>query len=252
MKRLLKRQFTDEEKKYIKINRKLTLIRYVLLIGFLLTFNAFAWFIYVSKVNTSLDIKVLSWNITFSVDNTSVRQINLQVDIYPGMEDYSHTIKITNGSETEARVSFNTTSVRLFGQELTLPTQTEEQKEYDLSNLYPFQVIFNQDEDEIEIASEAEFEVNVKWKYEEDKYFKVLSVFDYDDELTYYTYDEVNDTYVEDQNVTSTNYITKKDNLYLYKDDADSYIGERCGRYTSESNQNCLQIRGELIAEQAE
>ena len=249
MKKIINRQFTDEEKKYIKLNRRLTLIRYFLLIGFLLVFNVFAWFIYVSRVRTEIDMHVLSWNITFSVDNTSIREINLLVDIYPGMEDYTHTVKITNGSETSAKLRFETDSVKLFGRELTLPTETEEQKENNLENNYPFQVLFTSTSNEIGVENEAEFTIQIKWEYEADKYFKVLNVFDYDDELTYYVNN--NGTYVEDTTVTSANYNSKKDTLYLIKDDADSYIGEKCGRYVRENNQNCLQISGNLIAEQA-
>lgn len=250
MKKLFSRQLTNEEKKYIKINRKLKLVRYVLLIGFLLAFNVFAWFIYVSKVNTNLDMHVLSWNVSFSVNNTSVREINLLVDIYPGMEDYTHTTTITNGSETPATLSFNVKSVTLFGQELTLPTETEQQKEDNLENAYPFQVLFESTSNSIGVNNEAEFEITVKWPYEADTYYKVLNIFDYSDELTYFT--KQGNNYVEDTTVTSSNYTSKLSTLYLYKDDIDSYIGERCGNYVSTNSTNCLKIAGELVAEQAQ
>ena len=67
--------------------------------------------------------------------------------------------------------------------------------------------------------------------------------------MPYYTYS--GGTYVV-ANVTSANYDSLKNSLYLTKDDIDSYIGEKCGVYQRENNKNCLIINGELVAEQAQ
>ena len=102
---------------------------------------------------------------------------------------------------------------------------------------------------EISVSGVATFVITVKWDYEDNVYFKVPSIFQYDNELTYYTLS--NNTYTEDTTVTSSNYASKLSTLYLYKDDIDSYIGEKCGIYSSQNNTTCLKVIGDIVAEQA-
>ena len=90
MKRKINRQFTEEEKAYIKRNRKILIIRSVLMLGFLLVFNVFAWFIYISKVNTEMDIHALSWDVVFSEGGNAVKDVTIALDVYPGMEEYAY------------------------------------------------------------------------------------------------------------------------------------------------------------------
>lgn len=248
MKRKISRQFTEAEREYIKKNRKILLIRSVLMIGFLLVFNAFAWFIYISKVSTTMDIHALSWDVVFSEGGTAVKDVYLALDVYPGMEEYTHTISVTNSSETAARLYFDTKSVTLFGRELLTGEMTEEEKEELLTTVLPLTIEYNIGSTTINQSSQSSFSINVNWEYEADTYYKVPSIFDYSYDLTYYT--RSGSTYTEVE-VNSSTYETLKDSLYLAKDDIDSYIGETCGYYQTSNNKSCLTLKGELVAEQA-
>lgn len=249
MKRKINRQFTEEEKAYIKRNRKILIIRSVLMLGFLLVFNVFAWFIYISKVNTEMDIHALSWDVVFSEGGNAVKDVTIALDVYPGMEEYNHSISVTNSGETSANLYFDTKSVTLFGTELLTSSMTEAQKEELLRTLLPLTIEYAFANTVVNQSHNSSFTISVNWEYESNTYYKVPSVFQYDDELTYYT--RSGNNYIE-ATVTSGNYNTLKNSLYLYKDDIDSYIGEKCGEYQNTNNNSCLILHGELVAEQSQ
>lgn len=248
MKRKINRQFTAEEKAYIKKNRKILLIRSVLMLGFLLVFNVFAWFIYISKVNTEMDIHALSWDVVFSEGGTAVKDVTIALDVYPGMEQYVHTISVTNSGETAANLTFDTKSVTLFGQELLTSGMTEAQKQDFLTNQLPLIISYTFGNTVVNQSSNSSFSITVNWPYENTNYYKVPSVFNYDSDLTYYT--KSGSTYNE-ATVTSSTYNSLKNSLYLEKDEIDSYIGEKCGEYQTSTSQSCLILKGELVAEQS-
>ena len=248
MKKKIGRQFTEAERKYIKKNRKILIIRSVLMLGFLLVFNVFAWFIYISKVNTEMDIHAVSWDVVFSEGGTAVKDVTIALDVYPGMEQYSHSISVNNASETAANLFFDTKSVTLFGEELLTSSMTEIQKQSMLSNDLPMRIEYTFTRTVVNQASTSSFTVYVNWPYENTNYYKIPSVFPYSSDLTYYIKNGSN-YYV--QEVTSATYDTLKSSLYLEKDEIDSYIGEKCGVYQNTYNKSCLVIKGELVAEQA-
>ena len=248
MKKKIGRQFTEAERKYIKKNRKILIIRSVLMLGFLLAFNVFAWFIYISKVNTEMDIHAVSWDVVFSEGGTAVKDVTIALDVYPGMEQYTHSISVNNASETAANLFFDTKSVTLFGEELLTSGMTEIQKQSMLSNDLPMSIEYTFTRTVVNQASTSSFTVYVNWPYENTNYYKIPSVFPYSSDLTYYIKNGSN-YYV--QEVTSATYDTLKSSLYLEKDEIDSYIGEKCGVYQNTYNKSCLVIKGELVAEQA-
>lgn len=249
LKKKMNRQFTEEEKKYIKKNRKILLIRSVLMLGFLLVFNIFAWFIYISKVNTTLDIHAVSWDVVFSEGGTAVKDVTIALDVYPGMEEYTHTITVNNSGETAANLYFDTKSVKLFDTEMLTGSMTETQKQQLLATVLPLTIEYDFGTSVVSQSSTSSFTVTINWPYSGNNYFKVPSVFTYNPDMPYYTYS--GGTYVE-ATVTSATYDSLKNNLYLTKDDIDSYIGEKCGVYQNTNNKNCLVIKGELVAEQAQ
>ncbi len=249
MKKKISRQFTEAEREYIKKNRKILIIRSVLMLGFLLVFNAFAWFIYISKVNTELDIHALSWDVVFSESGTAVKDVTIALDVYPGMEEYTHTISISNSGETGANLSFDTQSVTLFGSELLTSSMTEAQKQQLLRTLLPLTIEYEFGSTQLDQLDNSSFTISVNWEYENSFYYKVPSVFTYSDDVTYYTIS--GGTYNE-ATVTSANYDSLKNSLYLAKDDIDSYIGEKCGIYQNTNDTSCLILKGELVAEQSQ
>ncbi len=50
--------------------------------------------------------------------------------------------------------------------------------------------------------------------------------------------------------VNSNNYLALRDNLYLEKDDADSYFGIKCGEYEENTHNACLKLRLSMIVQQ--
>ncbi|MBR2678185.1 MAG: hypothetical protein IKE63_02090 [Bacilli bacterium] len=250
MKKKINRQFTEAEKEYIRKNKKILLIRSVLMLGFLLVFNVFAWFIYVSKVNTEMDIKALSWDVVFSEGGNAVKDVVIALDVYPGMEEYTHTISVTNASETAANLFFDTKSVTLFGSEmLTDTTMTEAQKEQFLMTVLPLTIQYQFGNTVMQQSTQSSFTVKINWEYENNNYYKVPAIFGYSADLTYYT--KSGSTYTVTE-VTGSTYNALKNSLYLTKDDIDSYIGEQCGYYQRANGKSCLVLKGELVAEQSQ
>ena len=60
-------------------------------------FNTYAWFIYATKVDTSLSVHVSSWNVEFvSLGGESIKDLVIEVErIYPGMETFEKTMPET-------------------------------------------------------------------------------------------------------------------------------------------------------------
>ena len=87
------------------------------------------------------------------------------------------------------------------------------------------------------------------WTYEEDKYYKVNSLYTFDPAINYYVLS--NNTYQIDNTVTSENFLEKmQTGLYLEKDDADSYFGYACGNYEMNTNKPCMDIHMDLEVSQ--
>ena len=132
---------------------------------------------------------------------------------------------------------------------------TQSMQEHDkivmLATELPFEITYDVSSDVLDEEGNESFTISVNWDYEDNSaYFKVPSIFTFDEELTYYT--KQGSTYTVDATVTSANYATKASTLYLQKDEIDSYIGEQCGIYQNANNKSCLELKGVLTAEQAE
>ena len=62
---------------------------FLIFVVIMLSLNTYAWFIYVTRVDTSITAKVRSWNVMFQVhDNNIANEVVFHLaDIYPGMPD---------------------------------------------------------------------------------------------------------------------------------------------------------------------
>ena len=60
--------------------------------------NSFAWFIYATKIDSTVDVHVRAWNVVFEADDNEITNvINFPVDsIYPGMPDFEYEITAYN------------------------------------------------------------------------------------------------------------------------------------------------------------
>ena len=56
--------------------------------------NTFAWFIYATKIDSTVSVHVRAWDVVFEAEENEISNIvNINVgDIYPGMEDYEYSI----------------------------------------------------------------------------------------------------------------------------------------------------------------
>lgn len=170
-------------KRHVK-SKKFLISRLIFLIV-LVAANTFAWFIYATKVDSSVSIHVRAWNVVFEANNNQVTNVlNINVDsIYPGMEDYTYEVNAYNHSEVsadmtyeilEARILNNTyitTEGRVYRGENALPTDpTSSELEEQLADDYPFTIYIDVTDDHLVSTTGAEtFSLNVEWPYESNQ-----------------------------------------------------------------------------------
>ena len=84
----------------VKILKKIKIKNIIVLI-LLLVFNTYAWFIYATKVSSSLSVHVSSWNVEFSTgEDETTTNIVIELDrIYPGMETVKKEVSVKNKGE---------------------------------------------------------------------------------------------------------------------------------------------------------
>lgn len=148
----------------------------------LLASNTFAWFIYATKIDNSIEVHVKAWNVVFEAGDSTVSNIvNLTVDdLYPGMQDYEYQIKAYNRSEVPATLSYQLLEARVFDTEyITVEgriPRNEEALETDLTSVelmnklandYPFSITISISSNTIALGNgEETYTLNVVWPYE--------------------------------------------------------------------------------------
>ena len=169
-------------KKNRKKNKHLIRTLRVLILTVFIMANTLAWFIYVTRVDNSVNVRVKAWNVTFQSGDTVISN-NVDVDIdslYPGMPDYSYQITAYNKSEVTAQLNYQILEVRLLdteyksieykeelGEEI-LPTDlTSKQIENMLINELPFVIIIGVTDEEVEEQNgQSIFSISARWPYE--------------------------------------------------------------------------------------
>lgn len=174
-------QENDSKKKKVKILRPSRLVFLIVL----LASNAFAWFIYATKVDSDVSVHVRSWNVVFEAGEHEVTDmVNINVsDIYPGMQDYHYELKAYNHSEVSATISYEIMECRLLSnyfktvegkqeaQETILPTDPySADLADDLENDYPFSIEIGLSDTTIAQGNgEETFSIDVTWPYESNQ-----------------------------------------------------------------------------------
>lgn len=234
---------------YLQKRRKNIKIRSVLLALFVLGVNIYAWFIYFTEAQVNITGNVVSWDVSFRDENSQVveKEIIADINMYPGMPDYSKTLKILNASELPAKFSYEIEEMTLMGEDIKAGMTTE-QLETELRESYPFVVNFISDKDSMNIGEEMSFTFDVAWPFEnaegENNYYKLNNYYSYDPSVTYFQY---NGFSYDKANITSSSdFGISINSLYLEKDDADSFWGMMCGSYEKETNKACLTIKLKL------
>ena len=152
--------FTGNERKNI-------MIRSVLLALFVLGVNIYAWFIYFTEAQVNITGNVVSWDVSFRDENSQVveKEIIADINMYPGMPDYSKTLRILNASELPAKFSYEIEEMTLMGEDIKA-AMTTEQLETELRESYPFVVNFISDKDSMNIDEEMSFTFDVAWPFD--------------------------------------------------------------------------------------
>ena len=236
----MRQEFLGFYKKLQK-SRKRMLLRSLLFALFLIGVNIFAWFTYVSKAGLQLEGNISSWDVEFNANGKPTTKVDFYVsDMKPGMLDYSQKVIIHNLGEVSADVSYDIASLSIMGRDVVVSNKDEIIKR--LNSYYPFSVNLNIDSVIIQPQGYTNFSASLSWDYEnQEKFYQLDSLYDYNGEFNYYNL--VNGKYVVNDSVTADNFNELRNNLYLEKDDADSYFGYACGQYEKNTGKSCLAMK---------
>ncbi len=227
--------------------------RSVFLALFVLGVNAYAWFVFISSANVNVSANVVSWDVNFLDENSDVKDLEIiTTDLYPGMDTFTKTITIRNKSDLKAKFDADITSIKILGSEVSNSDETYSEKVTYLENTYPFIVNITYPKNILDENDSMDFVITIDWPYEKTddlarEYYKLTNQYSYDSSVIYYRLN--NNNYV-DAGITSDTFSANKLNLYLEKDDADSYLGYSCKNYKENSGDSCLKFNLKLTVTQ--
>jgi len=151
-----------------KLKKKVR-IKTIFFLVFTLTCNTFAWFVYNTKVDNSIKTSVKAWRIAFeNNDSDAVQYLEFNIDnLYPGMDDYSNYINITNEGETDAAIVYEIQELKILDEIYTNNDYSQEDLINIIDTNYPFKIAFNIDTDNLQANNgSGRFTVNVSWPFE--------------------------------------------------------------------------------------
>lgn len=221
----------------------------ILLALFTLGVNIFAWFVFTTTARLELDATVAAWDVQFRDDSDQAMQ-SFAIDITkmkPGMDDFTKTISVYNRSDVDADFIYEVLSFDLLGHHFETGNSND-MINY-LQNNYPFSVTLNASKNILGASDEVQFDVILTWPYESNElhYYKQDEVYNYEPSLSYYRY--LNNIYSL-YSVDAAAYNSNKTNLYLDKDDADTYFGMKCHEYEDNTGKACLSLNVRLLVQQ--
>ena len=229
------------KKKYISI----------LLALFTLGVNIFAWFAFSAQASLELDATVASWDVEFKDENDQVITRDILVEVTkmkPGMADFNKSIEIESNSDVQASFSYVVDSVSILGTSVDL-TNKGDVTDY-LHDFYPFSIQLSSDKTTLSAVDSVTFSLDVVWPYDSATplYFGQDEVYSYNNTFNYYI--KSGDNYTRAPISNATAYNALKNNLYIEKDDADSFFGMMCKDYETTSGKACVELDMRLIVEQ--
>ena len=156
-------------KKLFKIIKKIKL-RHLIILLFLLMFNTYAWFIYTTKVNTTIDAHVSSWNVEFISKEGGVESnLLVSVDkIYPGMTPFEYDVNVKNEGEMKAKLDYEIRTIRIMDDNyIVSDTLSSQEIENQIKQKYPFKInIISNDSKMDPNGGTGNFKIIVSWDYE--------------------------------------------------------------------------------------
>lgn len=176
--------------KVLKAIRKKVKLSSLLLLLLTFSVNSFAWFIYATKVDSSISARVKAWKVQFVAGEEEIEEyVNFSIPLmYPGMENYTDGITVSNSGETTAKVSYEILSVRIMDDVYTAngSTLTSQMLDSMLRNDYPFLITLGFTSGSVSSGGSGEFKLSASWAYESndddlDTYWGKLA-YDYKEE----------------------------------------------------------------------
>ena len=156
-------------KKIFKIIKKIKL-RHLIILLFLLMFNTYAWFIYTTKVNTTINAHVSSWNVEFISKEGGVESnLLVSVDkIYPGMTPFEYDVNVKNEGEMKAKLDYEIRTIRIMDDNyIVSDTLSSQEIENQIKQKYPFKInIISNDSKMDPKGGTGNFKIIVSWDYE--------------------------------------------------------------------------------------
>ena len=206
--------------------------------------NAFAWLSSNNTVKVDTEADVSSWIVRFTdKDNTEIKEETYNLWMLPGMPDDVYPVHAVNEGTTDATVTVEVSDLKVLGAAVDLNTANVLDK-------FPF--VFELPSGEITLAAgeETDFNTAISWTYEDEQYFKNDEYYGgFQPDFVYYT---KNGSDYEETEVTASTYETLKDNLYIYKDDIDTFFGQECGEYQNSTGKACITFKVKYIATQVQ
>ena len=163
-------------------------VRLIMIFSVILIVNTYAWF----NINQEIQLKKLEtaditpWDITYYVDGKEIldQDYTFTIDeLYPGMPNREDTVHIYNLTTTSSRLSYEITSVKVFGKEVLSQLQTNGGIRQDGNTVhifaddttYPFNISYTYDktrldgeyvDDNTTPNAGAKVNFNVSWAYQ--------------------------------------------------------------------------------------
>ena len=229
--------------------RKKLLRRSLLLALFVLGVNIYAWFIFLNQSQLKVEGNVASWSVTFYDGSEEVQDLTISERLYPGMDTYNKKLSVRNDGEMPATFEYSIHDLTILGKSIDTTNQTSTINS--LKGDYPFIFEMTSDKTEIDPDEMLDFDISISWDYEDigtRPYYKLTSAYDFSPDFTYYTLS--GSTYSKATNITSANFVSNRANLYLERDDADTYFGEECGKYQKSTGKACVEYTIHVVVQQ--
>ncbi len=230
--------------------RKKIIRRSLLLAIFAFGVNIYAWFIFLNQSHLRVEGNVASWNVTFYDGTEEVQDLVISERLYPGMDNYNKTLAIENDGEMTASFEYTVQNLKILGN--TIDTTNQTNVINSLQNDYPFVFTMSSDKNTIEPDERINFSVDISWDYEDSgtrPYYKLTEVYNFNPDFDYYT--KSGNTYTKATNITAANFVSNRNNLYLERDDADTYFGEKCGTYQKSTGKACVEYTIRVVVQQS-
>jgi len=156
----------------IKIVLKRIKLKTLIILIILLMVNTYAWFIYSTRVSTGFSAHIAAWNIKFQAGQEDITDyVNFAVErAYPGMDDYTQTVNVSNEGEMDVVLTYEIKSVTILGETYKEDeTTTSDDLLNMIKNNYPFAIDINTSTASLSAnGGTGAFVITFTWAYESD------------------------------------------------------------------------------------